>query len=108
MKLKLMAALPLTMFGAACGIDPKIESAAFDPAVLETCPRTIAAPGELVARQELVITEGQYAGMRVVPVENANERENMLVRGALVFKDGYLKCRSVVIYVEDRDKQLGE
>lgn len=33
MKPKMMAALLLTMFGTACGIDPKIESARFDAAL---------------------------------------------------------------------------
>lgn len=101
-----MAVVPLMMCGAACGTTPRVENASIDPAVLKDCPREITAPGELVAREELIITEGRYAGMRVVPVANANERENMLVRGALVYKDGYLKCRSVVIYVEDRDQHL--
>lgn len=45
-------------------------------------------------------------GSKVVPYDNAVERENMLTRAALVYRDGYRACRSVVIYAEERDDEL--
>lgn len=73
-----------------------------DRSVTATCPRSIAAPGELVVMEVLTLPDGS----KVVPYGNAVERENMLTRGALVYRDGYRACRSVVIYAEERDDEL--
>lgn len=75
-----------------------------DRGVTAKCPRTITAPGELVNREVLTLPDGS----KVVPIGNADARENMLVRGALVYRDGYRACRSVVIYAEERDDVLRE
>lgn len=98
----------MTLGMAGCSISPRVKNAGTDPAVLATCPRTVTAPGELVGVTVLVIPDGQFAGMRVVPDGNRIERENMLLRGATVYKGAYEACRSVVIYVEDRDVSLSE
>lgn len=107
MRPMLLATLLLMLSGTACSTNRVVEGG-LDRAKLAECPRTIEAPGELVEREVLTIPDGRFAGMEVVPVGNANERENMLARGALVFKDGWLKCKSVVIYVEDRDGELAQ
>lgn len=101
---KLMAIALLTVFGTACSNNERIRSAPIDKAVLDDCPREVMAPGELPARTPFRLPDGRI----VVPIEQANARENMLVSGALVFRGAWLQCRSVVIYVEDRDERLGE
>ena len=94
------AALPMMCGTAACSTsNPDLG---LDRTVTATCPRTISAPGELVERETLALPDGRI----VVPIGNVVERENMLVRGALVYRDGYTSCRSVVIYAEERDDEL--
>lgn len=83
-------------------------NAPIDRSVTAECPRTINAPGELVDAIVLVIPDGQFAGMKVVPDVNRIERENMVLRGATAYRDGYRACRSVVIYVENRDDDLAD
>lgn len=68
------------------------------------CPRSIAAPGNLPPSESFILPDGR----EVVPIGNVTARENMLLRGALVYKEGYQACRSVVIYVEKRDDELAE
>lgn len=70
--------------------------------MLEQCPLVVAAPGALPARHPFALEDGRI----VVPIEEANARENMLVSGALVFKGAWVECRSVVVYVGERDVQL--
>lgn len=97
----LTAALLLTMPGmAACSTDR--PDLGLDRSVTATCPRAIAAPGDLIALDTLVLPDGR----KVVPFDTVVKRENMLTRGALVYRDGYRACRSVVIYAEERDDEL--
>ena len=96
------------MFGMTACSTPRTKNAEIDRSITAQCPRMITAPGELAEATVLVIPDGQFAGMRVVPDANRIERENMLLRGATAYRDGYRACRSVVIYVEDRDAQLSE
>lgn len=96
----LAAALPMMLGTAACSTNR--ADLGLDRAVTASCPRTIAAPGELVAMTVLTLPDGA----RVVPIENAVARENMLTRGALVYRDGYRACRSVVIYAEERGDRM--
>lgn len=99
-----MAALLLTTFGtAACSID-RTKSAGLDPAVTDDCPREVHAPGDLPERTPFQLDDGRW----VVPIEEANARENMLVAGALVYRSAYQSCRSVVIYAEQRDAGLAK
>lgn len=83
-----MAALLLTTFGSGCGATGRIESAGADPAVLAQCPRAVEAPAQLV------------------PGPPSVERENALTVGMLAFRGAWLACRSVVIWVEDRDRKM--
>lgn len=99
------ALLPMTFGMAGCST-PRTTNAGIDRSITAQCPRQVFAPGDLAAQEVLTIPDGQYAGMTVVPHGNAVERENMLVRGALAYREGYRACRSVVIYVEDRDDAL--
>lgn len=102
MRIKL-AIVALTLFGtAACGLTPRIENAGLDPAVLDDCPRSVEAPGDLPARVPFRLPDGRL----VVPIEQVNARENALTGAALLFRGYWLECRSVVVYVEQRDKQL--
>ena len=96
----LAAVLPTICGLAACSTSS--PDLGLDRAVTATCPREIRAPGNLIDREELTLTDGRI----VVPLGNAVERENMLVRGALVYREGYRACRSVVIYAEERDEVL--
>lgn len=96
----LAAALP--MISGLAGCSTSSPDLGLDRAVTAACLREIKAPGDLVARDELTLPDGRV----VVPIGNVVERENMLVRGALVYRDGYRACRSVVIYAEERDKVL--
>lgn len=96
----LAAALP--MISGLAGCSTSSPDLGLDRSVTAACPREIKAPGDLVARDELTLSDGRV----VVPIGNAVERENMLVRGALVYRDGYRACRSVVIYAEERDDVL--
>lgn len=90
---------------AACST-PRTKNADIDRGITAQCPRTIFAPGALIEQEVLVIPDGTFAGMKVVPLGNAAKRENMLMRGALAYRKGYQACRSVVIYIEDRDDAL--
>jgi len=96
----LAAALPTICGTAACSTTS--PDLGLDRAVTATCPRSIAAPGELPASEAFTLPDGR----EVVPVGNVKARENMLLRGALVYRDGYRACRSVVIYAEERDAVL--
>lgn len=96
----LAAALPMICGLAGCSTSS--PDLGLDRAVTATCPRTIAAPGNLVERELLTLPDGSL----VVPLGNATMRENMLLRGALVYREGYRACRSVVIYAEERDDVL--
>lgn len=96
----LAAALPTICGLAACSTNS--PDLGLDRAVTATCPRSIGAPGELPASEAFTLPDGRM----VVPIGNAVERENMLLRGALVYRDGYRACRSVVIYAEERDDAL--
>ena len=96
----LAAVLPMMLGTAGCSTNR--ADLGIDRAVTATCPRTITAPGKLVAMTVLKLPDGS----EVVPIGNVVERENMLTRGALVFRDGYRACRSVVIYAEERDDML--
>lgn len=98
-----LAAALLTMPGTA-GCSTNRPDLGLDRGVTASCPREIAAPGELIALEVLVLPDGR----KVVPIGNVVARENTLTRGALVYRDGYRACRSVVIYAEDRDDKLGE
>lgn len=100
-----MALLLPTMFGTAgCGINPRVDSAPLDRAKLEECPRAVHSPGVLPDRHPFTLDDGRV----VVPIGEVNARENMLTQGALVFKGAWVQCRSVVIYVEDRDERLAK
>lgn len=94
------AALPMICGAAACSTPS--PDLGLDRGITASCPRSIAAPGELAARESFTLPDGRV----VVPIGNADARENMLVRGALVYRDGYRACRSVVIYAEERDAVL--
>jgi hypothetical protein len=96
----LAGVLPTICGLAACSTSS--PDLGLDPAITVSCPRTITAPGQLAEREELTLPDGRM----VVPLGNAVERENMLVRGALVYREGYRACRSVVIYAEERDEVL--
>lgn len=96
----LAAALPMIFGTAACSTTS--PDLGLDRAVTATCPRSIAAPGELPPSEAFTLPDGR----KVVPIGNAVARENMLLRGALVYRDGYRACRSVVIYAEERDEAL--
>lgn len=87
---------------AGCSTTPRVESAGLDPAVTATCPLTIASPGALPALHPFDLPDGRT----VAPLDEVNARENMLAQGALVLRGGYVQCRSVVIYAEDRDQAL--
>lgn len=87
---------------AACGLTPKVENAGLDPAVLGDCPRQVEAPGDLPARTPFTLPDGRT----VVPIDQANARENALTGAALLFRGYWLQCRSVVVYVEQRDAAL--
>ena len=100
--LKLAIALPI-LFGTACSTS-RIDHAAIDPAILADCPREVESPGELPLRATAVLPDGSLA----VPIASANERELMLTRGILAFRGAWTKCRSVVIYVEDREEGLSD
>lgn len=89
--------------GAACSTS-RVKHAELDPAVLDDCPRTIEAPGELVELQPFTLPDSRV----VVPFDNAVAHSNMLARGALVFRGAWFACRSVVIYAEDRDRALAD
>lgn len=98
-----MVAAALMLCGtAACGLTPRIEHAPLDPAVLDDCPRTIEAPGDLPARTPFTLPDGRV----VVPIDQANARENALAGAALLFRGYWIECRSVVLYVEQRDAEL--
>jgi hypothetical protein len=97
-----MAVVLPTICGMAGCSTKRTEHAPLDRSVMAECPREILAPGALVEREILVLEDGR----QVVPFGNAVERENMLLRGALVYREGYRACRSVVIYVEQRDEAL--
>ena len=100
-----MAALLLMTCGiVGCGINPPINSAATDPAVLEACPRRVESPGALPARVPVQLSDGSWA----VPVDQADSRENMLTKGALAFRGAWIGCKSVVQFVEDRDAKLAK
>ncbi|WP_132469378.1 hypothetical protein [Novosphingobium sp. ST904] len=101
-----MAALLLTTCGiTACGIEPKrIETAQTDRATLDQCPRSVTSPGALPTRQTILLADGRQA----IEVSEADARENMILSGALVFKRAWTDCRSVVIYVEERDAKLAK
>lgn len=119
MKPIVAAIVLLTVSGATCS-DKRLASAQTDPAVLAECPRGVESPGGLPAREIVTLPAGTVLTLpdgsqrtlpresQFVPLADANARENMLVRGALVFRDAYGKCRSVVIYVEDRDRALAQ
>jgi hypothetical protein len=47
-------------------------------------------------------------GIAAVDLATTNKRETMLTRGILAFRSAWTKCRSVVVYVEDRDRSLVE
>lgn len=100
------AALLLTMFGiTACGTDgARVKSAPVDPLVLAACPRSVTAPGALPARHPFDLGDGRT----VVPIGEANARENMLLAGALTYKQAWTRCRGVVTYIEDRDAVLSK
>lgn len=46
------------------------------------------------------------SGVWVVSLSSANNRENLLTDAAVRFRGAWIDCRSVVIYVEDRDREL--
>jgi hypothetical protein len=79
-----------------------VQNAGADPAVLDDCPLTVARPGDLPPRAVFALPDGR----RVVLESEANARENMLVRGAVAYRGAWLGCRSVVIYVRERDARL--
>lgn len=98
-----MAIAALTLLGTAgCGLTPRIENAGLDPAVLDDCPRTIEAPGDMPQRVPFTLPDGRT----VVPIEQANARENMLTLGAVVLRGAWIDCLSVVKYVAARDGAL--
>lgn len=93
----------LTTFGlAACGLTPRIEHAGLDPDVLNDCPRTVEAPGPMPKRTPFLLPDGRW----VVPLDEANARENALTGAALLFRGYWLQCRSVVVYTEKVDQGL--
>lgn len=71
---------------------------------MASCPRELDAPGGAVDLPARDIVE--VDGRQLVPIDQANVRENLLLSGAIVFRGGWLACRSVVIYAEDRDAEL--
>jgi hypothetical protein len=87
---------------AACGLTPRIENAGSDPAVLDDCPRTVESPGPLPAREPFRLPDGRM----VVPLDQANARENALTGAALIFRGLWVECRSVVVYIEQREAGL--
>lgn len=99
---KLLATVPLMLCGAACSTSPRVEYALTDPMVLADCPRTVESPGDLPPRSVVTLPDGSAA----VPLAQANARELMLTRAILAFREPWQQCRSVVIYVEDRDAEL--
>lgn len=113
----LAVVLPI-LFGAAACSTSRIEHAELDQSVTAECPRELYSPGELPASRIVTLPAGTEivwpSGRReilaleleVVPLAIANARENMLLQGALVYREGYRSCRSVVIYVEQLDQDL--
>lgn len=47
-------------------------------------------------------------GRTVVPIEQANDRENMLVEAAVLYRGAWVQCRNVVVYVEEVDAQTAK
>lgn len=100
-----MAALLLMMSGAAaCSTTSRVENAGLDPARMDDCPVAVQAPGDLPARTPFALPDGRW----VVPLAEANARENRLLEGAMVYRSAYRACRSVVIYAQDMDALLGK
>lgn len=85
--------------GTACSPTIQKERIDLDPSQLESCPRTVESPGELPDEGAFQV-EVDGGLVWVVPIEKAHRREGLLVQGALVFRGAWLRCRSVVIYVE--------
>lgn len=81
-----------------------VNSASTDPAVLQACPLRVESPGALPARVPVQLADGSWA----VPMDQADSRENMLTKGALAFRGAWLGCKSVVLFVKERDAQLAK
>ena len=82
---------------AGCSISPRVESAGLDPGKLAECPRTVEAPGDLPGRTPFMLDNGMW----VVPLDQADARENSLTGAALLFRGMWVQCVSVVRYAED-------
>ena len=101
MKRIAMAAAVSMLLGAGCSTE-RPRSAALDPAVTATCPRSVDSPGALPQLAPFTLEDGRV----VVPVDQVRERERMALAAALIFKGAWLECRSVVIYAEERARLL--
>lgn len=114
--------LPMMLGTTACGLTPKIEASATDPVVLAACPTSAEdrRPGALPPRTLMAVPAGTQVqlqsgewqqldeAMWLVPLDQANARENMLVEGAGIFRSMWTDCLSVVRYVIDRENGLAQ